>query len=188
MTRYLLTVVALLLVLTANVEASADVDAGQVGKGMISELRVGVLSHDVGVFANSHESGFDVNLDIYFTSPSGKLSRALYSPRPLLGISAHSEGQTHQIYGGVAWDLKFAEPLFFTLGGGVAIHTGELESSDPDEQRLGSRVLFRFSINAGLIINEKWNVSYFWGHISNAHLAEPNCGLDTMGVQLGYVF
>ncbi|WP_419176430.1 acyloxyacyl hydrolase [Desulfosediminicola sp.] len=183
----------LLIVLTVLVIFSSIFGEGiaSEGKGdstIVSEIRFGLLSHDVGVFAQSFENGVDINFDIFFKSPDKSFFRKFSSPRPMMGTCIHSDGQTSQVYGGLAWDFRTTDNILLTFGLGGAVHSGELDSDDPGEQRLGSRVLFRLAMNVGYHFSEKWNASFYWNHISNASLATPNYGLDSMGLQIGYVF
>jgi len=53
--------------------------------GILSEVRVGALMHDVGPFSANKESGIDSNLEFLFTFPD--LLDVIWSPRPMLGIS-----------------------------------------------------------------------------------------------------
>lgn len=92
------------------------------------------------------------------------------------------------MYTGLNWDLRFFDPLFFSLGLGGAIHNGELQTSDPERQRLGSRALFRAALAAGIKFNKRMNVSVLFDHVSNGRLAYPNNGLEKLGVQFGYTY
>jgi hypothetical protein len=77
--------------------------------------------------------------------------------------------------------------IFFNLGLGLAVHDGQLDSSD-DKKALGSRILFRIPIEFGLLFTERQGVSVMFDHVSNAYLADPNEGLDTIGVRYIYRF
>src|SRR5262245_7259734 len=108
----------------------------------ISEVRAGLMAHDVPIFSNREESGVDINGEILFTSPS--LLRAIWAPRPHFGFSANTAGGMSQIYAGLSWEFTVWRRLFagFSLGG--AIHTGPLhdEQRAPGEKAFGSRGLF----------------------------------------------
>ena len=53
--------------------------------GILSEVRVGALMHDVGPFSANKESSIDSNVEFLFTSPD--LLDVIWSPHPMLGIS-----------------------------------------------------------------------------------------------------
>ena len=73
------------------------------------------------------------------------------------------------------------------LGLGLAAHDGKLENSD-DKKELGSRILFRIPIEIGLLFTLHQGVSIMFDHVSNAYLADPNEGLDTVGLRYTYRF
>lgn len=151
-----------------------------------TELRLGLLAHDVGLFGGEHERGMDVNGEVLFDSPA--LLAPIWAPRPHLGISVNSVGHTSQLYAGLTWDWQPAGPLFveFSLGG--AVHDGKLDTHRQDRISLGSRVLFRESLALGVRLGERHSLSVFLSHISNANLAEHNEGMDNFGVRWGYRF
>jgi hypothetical protein len=182
--KYLLCIPAICVLLSTVENVVADTIKDE-ASGSLSEIRAGISKHDA---KSKHEDGFDINTDIYFKSPDNAFFKAIFSPRPLVGISIHSEGITHQLYTGLTWNIDLSKELFITLGLGGGVHTGELESNDPDKLRLGSRALFRYSGSLGFRLNEFWNISVYYDHMSNASLADSNNGLDKIGVQLGYNF
>jgi lipid A 3-O-deacylase len=155
---------------------------------LINEIRVGIMEHDVATRANKHEGGQDLNGEFFFRSPDLKLLRMVGSPRPSLGISINSNEDTSQLYTGLNWDLIFFERSFLSIGLGGSVHNGELQSTDPDRQRLGSRALFRAAIAAGFNINSKLNVSAIFDHVSNGRTAYPNNGLEKFGIQFGFSY
>jgi hypothetical protein len=63
-----------------------------------------------------------------------------------------------------------------------------LESDDSNKKQLGSRVLFRIPIEFGLTLQERHRISILFDHMSNAYLANPNEGMDTIGVRYGFQF
>ncbi|WP_136810275.1 acyloxyacyl hydrolase [Desulfosediminicola flagellatus] len=173
------------LILLNPIDVIAEEVSQQNESTIISEVRVGLSKHDS---KEKHEDGFDVNADLYFTSPSNSFFRAIYSPHPIIGVSLHSEGITHQLYAGLAWNIKPTENIFLTIMLGGGIHSGELESDDPDKLRLGSRALFRYAGSIGYRFSDSWNISVILDHMSNASLADSNNGLEKVGIQLGYIF
>ncbi|MEW5726986.1 MAG: acyloxyacyl hydrolase [Pseudomonadota bacterium] len=150
------------------------------------ELRLGVLAHDVGVFGGEHESGADGNVEVLFDSPS--VLAPLWAPRPHLGVSVNSAGNTSQAYAGLTWTWDVTRRLFLAFSLGGAVHDGETETDRQDRINLGSRVLFRESLSIGFWITENQNLSLMLSHISNANLAEHNEGMDNFGIRWGYRF
>ena len=155
---------------------------------LINEIRVGIMKHDVATNAQQHEDGQDFNSEFFFRAPRASLMELMGSPRPSLGLSVNNSKNTSQFYTGLNWDVKFFDLLFLSFGVGGAVHNGELQSSDPDRQRLGSRALFRAAIAAGFKFNKRMNVSVLFDHVSNGRLAYPNNGLEKLGIQFGYTY
>ena len=154
--------------------------------GILAEARLGLMAHDVGVFGTSKEDGVDIDLDVLFVSP--KLLEAILSPEPELGITLNTQGDTSQLYGGLAWDWTFWDPFFVEGTLGLSLHDGELSKSKPDRKDLGCRVLFRESASLGLQFLERHRLMLALAHISNAALCDNNGGLDTVGVRYGFKF
>jgi hypothetical protein len=82
----------------------------------------------------------------------------------------------------------FENGIFVNSGVGLAVHSGQLESDDANKKQLGSRVLFRIPIELGFTIFERHRLSIMFDHMSNAYLANPNEGMDTIGVRYGIQF
>jgi hypothetical protein len=78
--------------------------------------------------------------------------------------------------------------VFFNTGLGLAVHNGELETNDDQNKALGSRVLFRVPLEIGATFGTRHRISILFAHISNAYLADPNEGLDVLGVRYGFQF
>lgn len=155
--------------------------------GILSELKAGVLAHNVPLLATRDEGGLDFNIEALLRSPDA-LS-AIGAPRPHVGASINDGDDTSQVYAGLTWEWHpFALPLWgaFSLGG--AVHDGELHAVRNDRKALGSRVLFRLGAEIGYDVSESWRVSLLWDHISNAGLADENEGLDNVGFRIGFRF
>ena len=154
----------------------------------LHEIRVGVLAHDVdGLWSGpKEESGVDFNAELIFGRPSFCLLSGMV--RPNLGLSINNRGDTSKLYGGLLWELETKSGFFLNLGVGLAVHNGELKTSDEDKKELGSRVLFRIPIEFGYSLSKHHRVSIMFDHVSNAYLAEKNQGLDTLGIRYGYRF
>lgn len=146
------------------------------------------MEHDVATRSTKHEDGNDFNSEFFFRSPSLRLIEVLGSPRPSFGLSVNNNSNTSIMYAGMNWDLRAFDLLFLSVGFGGALHDGELQSSDPERQRLGSRALFRAALAAGFKFNKRMNVSVLFDHVSNGRLAYPNNGLEKLGIQFGYTY
>jgi hypothetical protein len=176
-------------------QAAAPAAGAQQGDAMaqggpfgLSELRLGVLAHDAGVFGRTEEDGIDVTLEARFQPFPGRLSEIVWSPRPHLGVNVNSESDTSSAYLGLTWEWNFWRSMFLSLDLGGAVHDGKLGTSDDGRKELGSRVLFREAIELGFVVHDHHALSIRLDHISNASLADNNEGLDTVGVVYGYRF
>lgn len=154
---------------------------------LIHEVKVGALQHDTdGLWSGyKRESGFDVNAEIIFNAPADLWGGTV---RPALGVSVNSSGDTSKAYGVARWETDILDRSFFALGVGAAMHNGHTKLTRSDRKALGSKVLFYFPIELGYRLNEHNNVSVFFDHVSNAWMASPNEGMDTLGIRFGYTF
>ncbi|HSR73034.1 MAG TPA: acyloxyacyl hydrolase [Kiloniellales bacterium] len=187
--RWGIALVSLLVLLLGRTASAATEGAsdgtGEERSGVISELRAGLSAHDVALFSGDKESGVDFDLEVLFVSP--RFLGTVFSPRPLIGGSLNSAGDTSQLYGGIAWTWRFAPPLFIELGLNLALHDGELEER-PDAKGLGCHLLFRESLSLGFHFGARHSLMATVAHISNAGLCDPNEGLDTVGLRYGFRF
>ena len=153
---------------------------------IISEIRVGALVHDEGPFSHRKESGYDANLEILFTSPD--FLGVVWAPRPHIGMSYNSDGDTNQAYLGLTWEWMFFGNYFanFSLGGGY--HDGFKETDKLDRKSLGCSILFRESIDIGYRFGGVHSIMAHLDHISNAKLCSTNEGLESVGIRYGYHF
>ncbi len=158
---------------------------GDSGK-IVSEIRVGALIHDEGPFSHQKESGLDSNLEVLFTSP-GMLD-IIGSPRPHIGATVNSHGDTSQGYLGLSWEWSFMGDAFagFSLGG--AAHNGATRTNALNKKELGCKVLFRESIDVGYRFFKRHAIMLHLAHISNAKLCGKNEGLENVGLRYGYKF
>jgi lipid A 3-O-deacylase len=161
--------------------------------GFIDELKLGVLRHDAGIFGDNKEDGADINLETRFVSP--ELLRPLFAPRPHLGLSVNTAGDTSQLYAGLTWSLTLTRGLFSTSDSlyldasiGGAAHDGKLDIESADRKALGSRFLFRESLELGYSFTPSQSISIMLDHVSNANLANRNEGLDNLGIRYGVKF
>ena len=154
--------------------------------GYLSEIRGGILVHDEGLFSRNKEDGIDTNFEVLFKSPS--ILDAVYSPRPHLGATLNSAGNTSQAYLGLTWDWDFYRDYFLNFSLGGAIHSGEKVTDDPKTKSLGCSVLFRESLDLGYKVSGPHSVMFHLDHISNAKLCSTNEGLEAFGLRYGYSF
>ena len=152
-----------------------------------TELRVGVLAHDVPDLWSGFrlESGVDINGEVLFGSGLAVLGGVL---RPAIGGSVNTSGGTSKGYIDARWEIEGPAGLFFGTGLGAAVHNGNLGPTDPDLKALGSRVLFHIPIEVGFRFDQRRSISVYFEHTSNAGLANHNEGLDSIGVRYGVRF
>jgi lipid A 3-O-deacylase len=75
---------------------------------IVDEFKIGVLAHDVGLLDHHVEAGADVNFEMLFTAPDVVIG----SPRPHLGGSVNTAGNTDQGYFGLTWGITLMpEPI-----------------------------------------------------------------------------
>lgn len=155
--------------------------------GLVHEVKVGVLDHDTsGLWSGfNRERGIDGNIELIFNTDAPLWGGQI---RPAFGASLNSSGDTSKLYGAARWETSLGESFVFALGVGAAMHNGETSLVKSDRKALGSRVLFYFPIEAGYRMSDRDTVSVFFDHVSNAWLASPNEGMDTLGIRYGYRF
>ena len=173
----------IVLFVVSLVTLPISVQAGE----LVHEIKLGVLDHDTsGLWSGfNRESGIDGNIELIF-SPSIPLWGG--EVRPALGASVNSSGDTSKLYAAARWETAIGDNFLFALGVGGAVHTGETSLVRNDRKALGSKALLYFPIEAGYRITEHDTVSLFFDHVSNAWLASPNEGMDTLGIRYGYRF
>ena len=170
----------------ASVQNSSLAALPRKSKGLISEIRVGFLAHDIGPFSRNEEDGFDGNFEVLFTSPSWL--EKIWAPRPHIGLSVNSSGDTSQAYVGLTWEWRFWRNWFIDFSLGGSIHDGKKTTTRIDRKELGCRVLFRGSFELGYIFKERHSITGFLDHISNANICDANEGLESVGIRYGYRF
>lgn len=182
---------ALSVVATGATTTSSNAAEDESGRGTwgagIEEFRLGVLAHNKGPIASHREHGVQLNVEFLFDSPS--FLKYILSPRPHIGGSVNTTGQTSFVYTGLTWTWDIYQGLFLDFSLGGAVHDGWLESSDPAPNRrlLGSRVLFRESIELGYRFFDHHSLSIMLDHVSNAGLlSDRNQGNDDIGIRYGW--
>jgi hypothetical protein len=179
-------IIIILLTLFAPQAACSEDQACQQNHKWLSEIRMGILAHDVPIWSRtSEEGGVDFNAEFIFGYPDFSLFSGIL--RTNLGFSLNSRGDTSKIYSGLLWEYIWDSGIFIDLGLGLAVHDGKLDNGD-DRKQLGSRILFRIPIEIGLLFARRHGISIMFDHVSNAYLAEPNEGLDTIGLRYSYRF
>jgi len=175
---------ALVLALSAD---SAPALAQDAGLPYRTELRLGVLAHDVPDLWSGFrlESGVDINGEVLLGSGLAFLGGTL---RPAIGGSINTSGGTSKGYVDARWEIEGPAGLFFGIGLGAAVHDGNLGPTDPDLKALGARVLFHIPFELGFRFDQRRSISVYFEHTSNAGLASPNEGLDSIGVRYGVRF
>lgn len=153
----------------------------------IDEFRFGVLAHQVE--DSPGEEGVDINLEILFGRPARHYSHWLLEhylrPRPHIGASINTNGDTSQVYAGVTWDIKLTDRMFFESTFGGALHNGP-HDGDEGESSFGCTLNFRESASLGFVLSERWRLLLTVDHMSNAGLCDENRGITNAGVRFGY--
>ncbi len=176
----------ILAILAASQAICGEENPDRHNRNWLYAIRTGILAHDVPVWSRSSvEAGVDFNAEFVFGFAKFELLSGIV--RANLGFSLNSGGDTSKIYSGLLWEYLWNSGLFFNLGFGLAVHDGKLENSE-DKKELGSRILFRIPIEIGLLFTRHQGVSIMFDHVSNAYLADPNEGLDTIGLRYTYRF
>lgn len=179
---YILAAVAAVSI--AAFSAAGDARAG----GLIHELKLGVLAHDVPDLWSTfqrEDDAIDLNVEVTFAPSLPFLFGVL---RPAIGASINMAGDTSQAYLDARWEVDLPARLFFTTGLGAAIHDGEIDPGVANRKALGSRVLFHIPIELGVRLDTRNSLSVYFEHVSNGNFADVNEGMDRLGVRYGYRF
>lgn len=183
------------------IAAATAADPAQAG-GWLSEARLGAALHSIDLNGGDPavEDGADISIEALFVSP--KPLRHILSPRPYVGASFNTAGDTDFFGFGLAWEQRFARERFFVEGDfGLAWHNGVIDLPPEDDPRydeieannilFGSRTLFRLSFGVGVRLSPRWRAQAFYQHLSNGQIfgdTDRNQGLDSVGLRLGYRF
>jgi lipid A 3-O-deacylase len=165
----------------------------------VDEIRVGAMKPNLearhgGVgFTFTPEGGVAVNAEVLFVSPWAQPANPfldfLLRPRPILGATVNTEGDTSRVYLGAAWSLPLFDILFIEGTFGGAYHDGPLTSQAPNyRSAYGCRFNFHESASVGVQLGGNWRIMATAEHMSNGGLCQPNAGLSTYGARLGYKF
>ena len=185
--RVLYATVCTALFLLAVVDEGCAFDDPSI-RGLIRELRCGVAAHDVdGLWSgSSKEKGPDIHVEALFNRPLFRLFSATAYPNG--GASINTRGDTSKIFGGLLLQWEPSGSFFFSTGIGLVLHNGKRDTASTDRKSLGSRLLFRIPVEIGYAITRHHRVMILFDHVSNAYLASPNEGMDTLGILYGYRF
>lgn len=152
----------------------------------VSEVRLGVLAHDQGIFSSHDEPGVGINGEVLFQD-LGWLGRTA-ALRPHLGVTVNTAGATSQTYFGITGTVPLSQWGFVEGSFGGSIHNGNLDKNEANRKDLGCRVLFRESVSVGVYLDEHSSVAAVADHISNASICDRNEGLEAVGIRYGYRF
>jgi hypothetical protein len=176
----------------------------------VAEFVVGGFLHDPGQ-DNNESNTWDFNAEIIFRAvtfaePKNRILRFLAAPRPVVGGSVNDEGYTHTAYAAFDWTYPFESGVY--LGGtfGLAYHTGTLHQAteecppggnctlpgnrryvDTGEVSLGTRILFRESLELGYRFATGHGLSLHASHISQGGIFDgDNDGMNFVGIRYSY--
>jgi len=181
-------------------EIAAGVSSPAVEQHILSEVRVGLLAHDIPILGPQREHGVDLNSEVVFVSPVSEravagiaaAARWLFRPRPVVGVTQNVYGYTSQVYLGFTLTtpiahglLRSQDALLFDAGFGGAINNDRTLGSARDRLHLGSNVLFHPNLQVGYGIDSRTSIALYYEHSSNAHLARYNEGLNNIGIRFG---
>jgi lipid A 3-O-deacylase len=170
--------------------------------GIVDEVKLGVLAHDIDLFAaNPKENGVAINTEILFVNlPFADPERPAWlnfilTPRPAIGGSISTNGGTSFGYFGANWEVTYArriinpnDSLFGSFEFGAAFNDAPSSGFHPDREVMGSTADFHLAAELGYRFDKHFSASLYYEHISNADLASPNPGINNAGVRFGYKF
>jgi lipid A 3-O-deacylase len=170
------------------------------------EGKFGVWAHDLHALGGT-ERGVDLNPELILWSPvtDDLIANVPWwlhwtlQPRPTVGASFNTAGDTDQAYAGWTWSwmlmhnvIRPDDGITFSIFFGPGFNDGHINGPPlgvpVTRQALGSHILFREAIETGYQINPTWNLSVYLDHISNAGLAKYNRSINDLGLRLGYRF
>jgi hypothetical protein len=189
MNKSILLTSALVLGSCLSAHAADYADPAAPSSSLFSELRMGVLAHDVD---RREKNTISIQAEALF-QPLGEINEnstfldMLFAPRPHIGASVNSKGKTSYGYAGLSWLYPIFGPVFIETSFGGAVHNGNLKNTDPKMEPLGTRVLFRETASIGFDYDQ-WRIMATVEHLSNAGLGSWNHGLTHVGGRVGYKF
>jgi hypothetical protein len=182
---------------------------GFVGR-TVSEFVLGVWAHDPGQDNNESDT-WDVNAEIKFrpvrfAAFENRFLRFFFEPRPVVGGSINTEGHTHTAYVALDWTHPFENGIFLGGSFGLTYHTGILHQAteecpsgttcslagnrryvDTGDVSLGTRVLFRESLEIGYRFDGRHGIAFHAAHMSQASFFDgDNDGMNFVGLRYSY--
>jgi lipid A 3-O-deacylase len=157
-------------------------------KDLFSEIKIGVLDHDVPDLWSGfrrEDEAVDINIEALL-SPSVQFFCGVI--RPAVGATINTGGRTSHIYIDARWQYETPIGIFLGIGLGGTVHNGELDNSDPDRKALGSHLLFHIPVELGYRFDDHSSLSVYFEHMSNAYTQDFNEGMDDIGIRYGYRF
>jgi hypothetical protein len=180
-------IISVLITLFASQPLCGEQKPAQSNYKWLYAIRTGILIHDVTLWSRTRaEGGIDLNAEVGLKFPDYPLFEGRLNSN--LGFSLNSQGDTSKVYSGLLWEHIWKSGMFLNFGLGLAVHNGQIETGDDNQKELGSRILFRIPIEVGIYFARHHGVSIMFDHVSNAYLANPNEGLDTIGLRYSYRF
>ncbi len=195
---------ALVRWLTLLLVAASVTGPARAQDSIISDLRLGVLAHDIPILGEQHEHGADLNGEILFASPVpadalGDIDpeyRWLLRPQPHVGIEVNTVGDTSQVYLGLTWTVNLDNggvlwpdhAVFLGIGFGPALNNGEIRGRSNDHLSLGGHILFHPSLEVGYRVTPRVAVSVYLDHSSNGGFDRYNDGNNDVGLRVGLAF
>lgn len=173
---------------------------GDANAGLIDEVKVGVLAHNIQVTDGKNankEDGPNVELQLNFKSP--KFLDVIWSPRPYAAVTVNTAGETSFASLGLEWRWRFAEGWSFDPGVGYSVHDSRPNNPYPDgtpqstlysqdHVELGSKDLFRTSFGLTKEFGDAWSGTLHYSHYSHGQMLGNgrNQGMDMLGLRVNY--
>lgn len=183
----------------AGAGATADELADMARQFGVSELRAGVMLHDVEtsymnpLLALPESIDFskwqNLNLEILFRPPDAEWVHWLGSPRIGLEASLNFAGKESYARLASVWHIPiFDTPFFYEPMLGATVHDGILRDAPADRRNLGCRFLFQYGFNLGANLSESATVMMTVEHSSHFWLcgADTNDGINRAGIRMGF--
>lgn len=172
--------------------------------GFVSEVRGGVLLHDVWrpeVLKEKEKDSFDINFEMLSTpvtvfDADTTLEKVLLQPRVHLGGSVNLDGYTHHVYSGFTWGHQFESGPYVDGSFGMTLHNGQTEYTVvgggyvlDGRPQLGSSLLFREAFEVGYRLDSGHGMGAMIEHMSHAGLfSDQNDGMTFLGLRYSYRF
>lgn len=157
----------------------------------IDEIRFGAFGQ-VDAAPGQSEGGAYAQFEALFSKPSWVFDNPIldlfFRPRPNLGLSINTAGDTSQAFAGLNWDVWVSDRFFLEGAFGLALHDGELSAPTDGQPAMGCRVLPRGAASAGMALSPNWRVTATLSRTASGGLCDPDDGLTQAGVSFGFSF